>query len=219
MNEDFFANVLGAEVPRWPVGIQPSDKVRVQVWTFLIPDVGLANKRLRDSGIPVVYDPVRITTAYLGDHKTMAIRAPDGTIVSIVDVATGVEAVAPGGRAALLQLHPDHPAHWDAWDVDRHYRASVADIVDVRSFELLTGMGTASAVIERAFREPAPGVDRAWRPTSKQECGSRGVCGCGRLRRWGGRRPGSGRRRPGRGRWRRCRAGAGRRGTSRCPGR
>ena len=86
VNEDFFANVLGAEVPRWPVGIQPSDKVRVQVWTFLIPDVGLANKRLRDSGIPVVYDPVRITTAYLGDHKTMAIRAPDGTIVELVEL-------------------------------------------------------------------------------------------------------------------------------------
>jgi len=90
--------------------------------------------------------------------------------VSIVDVASGSEAVTPGGRAALLQLHPDHPAHWDAWDVDRHYRASVTDIVDVRSFELTTGEGTASAVIERAFgdstvrqtitvRSGRPGVD------------------------------------------------------------
>lgn len=87
VNDAFFANVLGTEVPRWPAGIQPSDKVRVQVWTFLIADVVAANKRLRESGIPVIYDPARITTAYLGDHKTMAIRAPDGTIVELVEAA------------------------------------------------------------------------------------------------------------------------------------
>jgi alpha-mannosidase len=108
--------------------------------------------------------------AVLESDRTVVSLAPDGTILSIVDVASGIEAVTPGGRAALLQLHPDHPAHWDAWDVDRHYRASVTDIVDVRSFELATGEGTASAVIERAFGDSAvrqtitvrsgrPGVD------------------------------------------------------------
>ena len=51
------------------------------------PDIQLANKRLRESDIPVVYDPVRITTAYLGDHWTMAIRAPDGTIIELVETA------------------------------------------------------------------------------------------------------------------------------------
>jgi hypothetical protein len=44
-----------------------------------------ANKRLRANNIPVVFDPVSITTAYLGDHKAMAIRAPDGTIVELVE--------------------------------------------------------------------------------------------------------------------------------------
>jgi len=80
----FFRNVLGTDVPTWPPAITRSGKVRVQVWTFLIPDVVLANKRLRENGIPVVYPPVGITTAYLGDHKTMAIRAPDGTIIELV---------------------------------------------------------------------------------------------------------------------------------------
>jgi hypothetical protein len=46
-----------------------------------------ANKRLRANDIPVVFDPVSITTAYLGDHKAMAIRAPDGTIVELVETA------------------------------------------------------------------------------------------------------------------------------------
>jgi hypothetical protein len=58
------------------------------VWTYLVPNVLAASKRLRESGIPVVYDPVKITTAYLGDHKTMAIRAPDGTIIELVETAS-----------------------------------------------------------------------------------------------------------------------------------
>jgi len=83
----FFRNVLGTDVPRWPAGVERTGKVRVQVWTYLIADVVAANKRLRENGIPVVFDPVGITTAYLGDHKTMAIRAPDGTMVELVQTA------------------------------------------------------------------------------------------------------------------------------------
>jgi hypothetical protein len=82
----FFRKVLGTDVPAWPAAVKRTDKVRVQVWTYLIPDIAAANKRLRESGVPVVYDPVGITTAYLGDHKTMAIRSPDGTIVELVQV-------------------------------------------------------------------------------------------------------------------------------------
>jgi len=93
------------------------------------------------------------TIVLTGDRSVVTLAA-DGTITSIVDVATGTEAVAPGGRAGLLQLHPDYPAHWDAWDVDRHYRATVTDVLDVQAVELVTGPdGTASAVIDRAFGE------------------------------------------------------------------
>jgi alpha-mannosidase len=87
----------------------------------------------------------------LESDSTTVKLAADGIVTSIVDMASGTEVVAPGGRAALLQLHPDHPAHWDAWDIDRHYRAGVTDILDVRSFELVADEGTASAVIARAF--------------------------------------------------------------------
>jgi hypothetical protein len=84
-NQAFFRNVLGSDVPRLPAGIETTDKVRVQVWTYLIPSVLEANRRLRASNIPVVFDPVAITTAYLGDHRAMAIRAPDGTIIELVE--------------------------------------------------------------------------------------------------------------------------------------
>jgi hypothetical protein len=87
VEKSFYRNVLGTDVPSWPAGVERTAKVRVQVWTFLIADVKAASKRLRENNIPVVYDPVAITTAYLGDHKTMAIRAPDGTIIELVETA------------------------------------------------------------------------------------------------------------------------------------
>jgi hypothetical protein len=87
-NESFFRNVLGADVPAWPLpGAQPGN-VRVQAWTYLVPDIVDAAKKLRGAGIPVIYDPVGITTAYMGDHRTMAIRAPDGTVVQLVQGLT-----------------------------------------------------------------------------------------------------------------------------------
>jgi hypothetical protein len=86
-NRAFFRNVLGSDIPKLPAGIKATEGVRVQVWTYLIPDVVEANERLRANDIPIVFDPVAITTAYLGDHKTMAIRAPDGTLVELVQTA------------------------------------------------------------------------------------------------------------------------------------
>jgi hypothetical protein len=84
---DFFRNVLGTDVPRWPATGKLADNVRVQAWTYFVDNVVQANKRLRENGIPVVFDPVAITTPSLGDHKTMAIRAPDGTVVELVEAA------------------------------------------------------------------------------------------------------------------------------------
>jgi alpha-mannosidase len=98
------------------------------------------------------YPPAAVDGLTLTSDTTAVTLAPDGTLTSVVDLATGTEAVTPGGRAALLQLHPDYPAHWDAWDVDRHYRVSVTDVTDVRSFDVtVTGDGAGQAVIERRF--------------------------------------------------------------------
>ncbi|PJJ71546.1 alpha-mannosidase [Diaminobutyricimonas aerilata] len=45
----------------------------------------------------------------------------NGHVVSAVDLALGRDAVPPGERGNLLQLHQDFPNMWDAWDVDAHY--------------------------------------------------------------------------------------------------
>ncbi|WP_327276986.1 glycosyl hydrolase-related protein [Streptomyces sp. NBC_01224] len=51
-----------------------------------------------------------------------------GLVVSVVDLVAGRETVAPGCAANLLQVHPDLPNRWDAWDVDAFYRNTVTDL-------------------------------------------------------------------------------------------
>lgn len=52
----------------------------------------------------------------------------DGLLTSVVDAASGREALAPGSRGNRLQLHPDTPVRFDAWDVDAYYRNTVTDL-------------------------------------------------------------------------------------------
>ncbi|MFF0163524.1 alpha-mannosidase [Streptomyces sp. NPDC005263] len=53
-----------------------------------------------------------------------------GLVVSAYDTEADRETVAPGRAANLLQLHPDFPNKWDAWDVDEFYRNTVMDLTD-----------------------------------------------------------------------------------------
>ncbi len=58
-----------------------------------------------------------------------------GLLTSVVDTATGREALAPGAAGNLLQLHPDTPVDFDAWDIDAYYRRSWTDLTDTESVE------------------------------------------------------------------------------------
>jgi alpha-mannosidase len=52
----------------------------------------------------------------LENEHLRAVVAPDGTVTSLVHLATGREALsAPANR---LELYDDDPIEWDAWDVD-----------------------------------------------------------------------------------------------------
>jgi hypothetical protein len=84
----FFRDVLGTTVPVWPLPTPQPANVRIQNWTYLVPSIIEANKRLRENSVPVVYDPVSISTSYFGTYKTLAIRAPDGTVVQLVEAAS-----------------------------------------------------------------------------------------------------------------------------------
>ncbi len=51
-----------------------------------------------------------------------------GLIASLVDLIADREVIAPGAVGNLLQLHPDLPNDWDAWDVDAFYRNRRLDL-------------------------------------------------------------------------------------------
>ncbi|MFF8532589.1 alpha-mannosidase [Streptomyces sp. NPDC015532] len=74
----------------------------------------------------------------------------DGLLTSVQDLAHGREALCGPGN--LLQLHPDHPNAWDAWDIDRHYRRTHTDLTSAESVELVeSGPLRATVRVTRAF--------------------------------------------------------------------
>ncbi|HEY3749650.1 MAG TPA: glycoside hydrolase family 38 C-terminal domain-containing protein [Pseudonocardiaceae bacterium] len=73
----------------------------------------------------------------------------DGLLASVRDLVADRELIAPGRRGNLLQLHPDLPNQWDAWDVDSFYRNVVDDLVTA---DTVATEGN-SIVVARSFGE------------------------------------------------------------------
>ncbi len=65
-----------------------------------------------------------------------AVISPKGLLTSLIDTASGREAIAPNSVGNLLQLHRDTPNQWDAWDIDEFYRHVVTDLTDADSVVL-----------------------------------------------------------------------------------
>ncbi|MFF3014560.1 alpha-mannosidase [Streptomyces sp. NPDC057939] len=75
-----------------------------------------------------------------------------GLIVSAYDLQRGRESLAPGSAANLLQIHPDFPNMWDAWDIDAFYRNKVTDLVALDSMEVTDdGPDAATVTVTRSF--------------------------------------------------------------------
>ena len=72
-------------------------------------------------------------------------------IRSIVDKRADREVLPPGGAANVLELHPDHPNRWDAWDLDEHYRHTVRPLADVEEVRV----DGDAVVVRRRFGDSA----------------------------------------------------------------
>jgi alpha-mannosidase len=78
--------------------------------------------------------PRKFRSGYVLDNGVLrVVISSKGLVTSMVDAATGREAIAPGTAANLLQLHRDTPNVWDAWDIDEFYRHVVTDLVAIES--------------------------------------------------------------------------------------
>ncbi|MFJ9032423.1 alpha-mannosidase [Streptomyces sp. NPDC102274] len=88
----------------------------------------------------------------LRDQRLEVVIDADGLLASVRDLVADREVLAPGGRGNLLQLHPDHPNQWDAWDIDRHYRRRHTDLTAADSVELIEeGPLRAAVRVVRTF--------------------------------------------------------------------
>ncbi|MGW3243730.1 alpha-mannosidase [Streptomyces sp. NPDC001070] len=134
-------------------GAQPLADGRAAV-AVTVPALGAAAAGAPASGAAA--DPVR---AWREDGRIVlengllrvAVDA-DGLLASVRDLVARREVLAPGARGNLLQLHPDHPNKWDAWDIDRHYRRRHTDLTAAESVELVEeGPLRAAVRVVRAF--------------------------------------------------------------------
>lgn len=78
-----------------------------------------------------------------------AVLDADGLLTSLVDYASGREAIAPGEHGNLLELHRDTPNEWDAWDIDEFYRRNVTALATALSVSLEEHGSAAVVVVER----------------------------------------------------------------------
>ncbi|MGW5680777.1 alpha-mannosidase [Nonomuraea sp. NPDC003754] len=87
---------------------------------------------------------------YVLDNGLLRVEIDErGLVRSVYDLTAGRETVAPGQAANLLQIHPDFPNMWDAWDVDEFYRNTVTDLVDAD--EVAPGAAPGSVEVARSF--------------------------------------------------------------------
>jgi alpha-mannosidase len=88
------------------------------------------------------------------DNGLLRVEIDDrGLVVSAADYLAALrDAVPPGGAANLLQLHPDFPTAWDAWDVDSYYRNNVTDLTDADAVSLSASEPAEATVrVTRSF--------------------------------------------------------------------
>lgn len=71
-----------------------------------------------------------------------------GHLVSLLDHASGREALGPDEPGNRLRLHRDEPAHWDAWDIDEYYRRTVVELDELDDLAVSddAGVGTVTTV-------------------------------------------------------------------------
>ncbi|MDR7084452.1 alpha-mannosidase [Arthrobacter ginsengisoli] len=97
--------------------------------------------------------PVLATEAsggYVLDNGIIrAVINADGLLESLIDYASGRDAIAPGQYGNLLELHRDTPNEWDAWDIDAFYRRNVVRLAAATSTAVERSRRGAAVVVER----------------------------------------------------------------------
>lgn len=115
------------------------------------------------AGVPplsagVLHAPSSVRAERNGDDivlesaRLRAVIDGSGLVTSLIDLASGRDAIPAGQPGNLLQLFRDTPTQWDAWDIDQHYQRSGTDLYQADSVDLETdASGRPFVRIERRF--------------------------------------------------------------------
>jgi alpha-mannosidase len=88
--------------------------------------------------LPAGVAPVTVDGTVLDNGLLRVEIDADGLLASVRDLVADREVLAPGGRGNLPQLHADHPAQWDAWNIDRSYLRRHTDLTGASSIEVVS---------------------------------------------------------------------------------
>jgi len=144
--EEITAEAVGVLGPGGPTVLNASPYERTEV----VGDGLVTVPGLGGTAVPAARADENVRAERLGDTivlENARLRVTidrDGLLCSVRDLARGREVLCGPGN--LLQLHPDHPNAWDAWDIDRHYRRRHTDLTAAESVELVES-GPLRAVV------------------------------------------------------------------------
>ncbi|MFJ3421857.1 alpha-mannosidase [Streptomyces sp. NPDC086082] len=170
---DTAADRLGGDLATGFLNAGPYDRREVAVLPARTDGTGPAphGQRLSDGRTAVLADVAALGTGGVVDTPTtpVTVRAEhggfvldNGTLTIAIDAEglvsraydhdAGRDAIAPGTVGNLLQLHPDDPNVWSAWNIDPYYRDTVRDLREAHSVTLAEeGPLLASVRVERRF--------------------------------------------------------------------
>lgn len=91
------------------------------------------------------------TSVTLSNGLTSITVDERGLLVALEDLTTGRSLFTAGKPGNLLQLHPDLPTEWDAWDLDDHYRQQVTNLDDSADVSVTHHDRQGTVTVHRKF--------------------------------------------------------------------
>lgn len=102
-------------------------------WRVSVPGHGLAPAVAEQPD-----DVVHVTEHSFANSSVAVSWDLDGSVTSVIDLRTGRE-IVPVGHSVQLELAPDHPVEYDAWDLESWTAARGVVVGGVESVEVIDG--------------------------------------------------------------------------------
>jgi alpha-mannosidase len=117
------------------------------VFRTRVPGLGLA-----PAAAAAVDDAVAVTERSLTNDSLVVTIDDTGALASVRSRAHDRELIPAGGRGAALELAPDHPVEFDAWDLESWTRRAAIGLDGAASIEVVDGGPLVGSVrVERRF--------------------------------------------------------------------